>query len=46
MLSARLMLVKVLPSPGKALVTMITRGSPTVVAPDNALSTSGRLTRR
>ena len=46
MLMARLILVNVLPSPGSALVIMSTRGSPTMVVPDKALSISGRLMRR
>jgi len=40
------MLVKVLPSPGSALVIMIARDSPSATVPDNALSISGRLIRR
>ena len=46
MLSARLMLVKVLPSPGSALVTMMIRDSLRVAASRMAFSMSGRLMRR
>ena len=44
-LNARLMLVKVLPSPGNALDTMMSRDSPAapVVTPDSAVLMSGRL---